>query len=129
MKTVKISTFLLAVSAMILISAVPGFANPCAQDVQQFCSDVPKGEGRIMNCLKEHAADLSAECQQSMDNGKAKIQAGIKSFQESCSEDMKNFCAEVEPGQGRVLACLKEHADQVSPQCQAVITKDRPGNK
>jgi len=36
--------------------------NPCAADVQKFCKDVKKGEGRVINCLKSHQPDLSPAC-------------------------------------------------------------------
>lgn len=34
----------------------------CTADVQTFCSDVQKGGGKILKCLKGHEAELSAEC-------------------------------------------------------------------
>ena len=36
--------------------------HPCAADVQKFCNDVKKGEGRVINCLKSHQPDLSPAC-------------------------------------------------------------------
>ena len=38
----------------------------CADDVQKFCKDVKPGEGRILNCLREHQKDLSLPCQTAM---------------------------------------------------------------
>ncbi len=34
----------------------------CADDVQKHCKDVKPGQGRIVQCLKEHEKDLSPEC-------------------------------------------------------------------
>ena len=36
--------------------------NPCAADVQKFCKDVKKGEGRVIACLKSHQPELSQAC-------------------------------------------------------------------
>jgi len=36
--------------------------NPCAADVQKFCSDVKKGEGRVLACLKSHQPNISQAC-------------------------------------------------------------------
>ncbi len=36
----------------------------CAADYKKLCPDVRMGGGRIVRCLKEHEADLSAPCRQ-----------------------------------------------------------------
>jgi hypothetical protein len=38
----------------------------CADDVQKFCKGVKPGQGRIVNCLREHNKDLSTTCQATM---------------------------------------------------------------
>ena len=35
-----------------------------------------------------------------------------------CTEDAQRLCAGVQPGGGRILACLKEHKDQLSDKCK-----------
>jgi hypothetical protein len=39
-----------------------GAAQACKPDIQKFCASVQPGGGRIAACLKDHAADLSADC-------------------------------------------------------------------
>lgn len=34
----------------------------CGDDVKRFCEGVKPGEGRIVQCLEEHAKDLSPDC-------------------------------------------------------------------
>lgn len=34
----------------------------CAEDIKKWCSDVKAGQGRIVQCLKQHAHDLSQGC-------------------------------------------------------------------
>ncbi|MDT8286908.1 MAG: cysteine rich repeat-containing protein, partial [Elusimicrobiales bacterium] len=34
-----------------------------------------------------------------------------------CAEDVQNFCKDVKPGEGRIAACLKEHAKELSKAC------------
>ncbi len=34
----------------------------CGSDVQKFCSNVPSGGGKIMECLGEHTSDLTNSC-------------------------------------------------------------------
>jgi hypothetical protein len=49
--------------------------------------------------------------------------AAMDAARAACSADIQQFCSGVQPGGGRMLACLKEHRDQVAPGCkQAVMT-------
>jgi cysteine rich repeat protein len=47
--------------------------------------------------------------------------------QHPCVEDAKKLCAGIQPGQGRIAACLKEHKDQLSSGCKANIAHFREG--
>jgi Skp family chaperone for outer membrane proteins len=41
----------------------------------------------------------------------------------ACAGDIKSLCAGVQPGDGRVKACIKSHFNDVSAPCQAVLVK------
>lgn len=45
--------------------------------------------------------------------------------QRPCMDDAKRLCAGVQPGQGRIVACLKEHKDQVSEACRKRVAQFR----
>jgi hypothetical protein len=40
-----------------------------------------------------------------------------------CAGDVQRFCANVAPGGGRIIACLREHRDVVSDQCKQAAAK------
>jgi hypothetical protein len=114
--------FALAV-AMLFLSLVSGnsvFAEsgPCADDVAKFCKDVQPGGGAIAKCLKEHANELSPACKENLVEMKKKI----NDFSEACKSDLSKFCNKVKPGGGRMLQCLKEHENELSPECKAKMT-------
>ncbi|MGD0278707.1 MAG: cysteine rich repeat-containing protein [Smithella sp.] len=46
-----------------------------------------------------------------------------------CRADIEKFCKDVKPGEGRIIECMKKHAEQLSPECKAKLKKDRPGHK
>jgi hypothetical protein len=41
----------------------------------------------------------------------------------ACAPDIQALCAGVQPGGGRILACLKEHKDKVSDGCRKAVVK------
>lgn len=49
--------------------------GPCKEDVQKFCSNVQKGGHRVLDCLKEHEAQLSPRCEAGMKRHEANKQA------------------------------------------------------
>jgi hypothetical protein len=89
--------------------------GPCADDVKKFCKDVHPGAGRIARCLKEHENNLSLACKRQM----SEVKKGVHEFREACEDDVLRLCAGVKPGGGRIIKCLKENENELSPECKA----------
>jgi Cysteine rich repeat len=41
----------------------------------------------------------------------------------ACDSDIQTLCPGVQPGGGRILACLKAHQDKVSDVCKKAVVK------
>jgi hypothetical protein len=61
--------------------------------------------------------------------------AAMAVLRAGCTADVQRLCANVQPGGGRILACLKEHKDALSDQCKQAAQKamsmsgnNAPGN-
>ena len=93
--------------------------RPCAGDVAKFCGDVKSGEGRLIKCLKEKKDQLSPECKAHV----AKVKDKLKEVHKACEDDLTMFCAGVEPGEGRIMKCMREHKAELSSKCKAGIAK------
>jgi hypothetical protein len=50
-------------------------------------------------------------------------------FLEACKEDRERFCGDVKLGQGRLLLCLKEHQEELKPDCMRFYLADREPTK
>ncbi len=87
----------------------------CREDIEKFCKDVKPGEGRIVKCMKEHENELSPGCKANL----AEMKRKVEEAREECKDDVARFCADVKPGGGRIIHCLKEHENDLSPQCKA----------
>jgi hypothetical protein len=44
------------------VNALTYVASECDADIEQFCGSVEMGEGRIAQCLNDHASELSSSC-------------------------------------------------------------------
>jgi hypothetical protein len=48
-------------------------------------------------------------------------QALIDSVVKGCDKELKTYCKDVTPGEGRVLACLYAHEDKLSGRCEYAL--------
>lgn len=97
----------------------------CKEDLKKFCADVKSGDGRIARCLKKHEKDLSPACQEARTAAREKVKARAKEIHAACEGDARKLCADVQPGGGRIHACLKKNHEQVSEGCRATLPKQR----
>lgn len=42
-----------------------------------------------------------------------------------CRDDLEKLCPDIEPGGGRIIACLRKHRDLVSDECKAKLAAMR----
>ena len=45
---------------------------------------------------------------------------------QACRADYETLCKGVEPGGGRIIACLMQHAEKVSPGCKQALMSLKP---
>lgn len=45
----------------------------------------------------------------------------VETVATGCEAELTNFCSQVTPGEGRVLACLYAHEDKLSGQCEYAL--------
>lgn len=55
--------------------------------------------------------------------------AGGHGAMKACKSDRQKYCAGVEKGGGRVMACMKQHAADLSPGCKSAIQARRAERK
>ena len=53
----------------------------------------------------------------------ASAQEGLFTSERDCTTDVQSLCADVKPGQGRVLACLQSHVGELSVGCSTILSK------
>lgn len=53
--------------------------------------------------------------------------AGKGPVAEACMNDVKTLCPGVQPGEGRIAACLKDRRKDLSQGCKAALLKAKRG--
>jgi hypothetical protein len=92
----------------------PAAQKPCADELEKFCKDVRPGEGRILKCLQDHDSELSPVCRDKV----KEVLKRVEEAKQACAPDIEKFCANVKPGGGRLLHCLKPHLNELTPACR-----------
>ncbi len=96
----------------------------CADDTRKFCKGIIPGHGRIIACLMSHESELTPACKAHAEEARAKINEGLeKLVLGACKKDRDKFCKDVEPGQGRILECLKQNRASLRPACKAKLRR------
>ena len=51
----------------------------------------------------------------------ARLEAGAKKLQAACGDDLKKYCGQVTPGEGRLTLCVMAHEDKISSKCDLAL--------
>jgi hypothetical protein len=123
MKQVVVVAALLAAIGSVSAAQDSAGQGACRADAQKLCKDVEPGQGRVAQCLKEHESQVSSECKAHMDKMHEAMQARMQAFNEACQADVEKHCQGVQPGQGRVVACLRKNESSLSASCKEQMAK------
>lgn len=98
--------------------------DACEGDLQQFCSQVTPGDGRLLHCVAAHEDKISGECGSALyaaANLLAQLADTIVEIAESCETEIDTLCSKVALGEGRILTCLQQNEAGLGDACKAVI--------
>jgi Cysteine rich repeat len=109
---------LVVLIAPLVMASVPaqaqGRGGPCRQEIEKLCPNVAPGGIALRDCINQHAAELSPQCQKRVAHMKARMEA----WRQACKDDVQKLCPQEEPGHGNIGRCLRQHHDQLSQACQ-----------
>jgi hypothetical protein len=98
----------------------------CASELEAHCQEVTPGEGRLLACLYAHEDKLSGQCEFALYDAAVRLERAVNALSyvaSQCRTDIESLCASVQAGEGRILHCLEDHADQVSEPCTNALTE------
>ena len=98
--------------------------DACKSDLEQYCSQVTPGNGRLLHCVAAHQDKLSGQCEYALYRAASLLEqltVAIAYVAESCATEIQTLCSGVEAGEGRILACLAANEPEVGETCRAAI--------
>jgi hypothetical protein len=130
----RMKTKTIAIFALFMLLGISGsvFAqNPvatietgCAAEIENYCSQVTVGEGRLLACFYAHEDRLSGQCQYALYTASAELEHAVSALNYvagQCQADIVKLCANVQAGEGRILECLDSQKETVSAQCKQAV--------
>ena len=127
MKRVILFVFSMAVmitfagNAGALDALVESVVKGCDKELTSYCKDVTPGEGRILACLYAHGDKISGRCEYALYDAAAQLERFVASLSyvvNECEDDLKQYCASVQAGEGRLAECLLvKNKDKISKRC------------
>lgn len=96
----------------------------CDADAAKLCPGLPLNSQKSFMCLMAYEDNLSIDCKMGIVEAAIALEAGMMAIEYSikaCEADADKFCAEVEPGEGRIIACLKKNEKKLAENCTSVL--------
>jgi len=103
---------------------VKSVAEGCNKEIRTYCSNVTPGEGRVLACLFSHQDKLSGRCEYALYDAAVQLERAVAALTyvaNECDADLETYCANIRPGEGRLVQCLKKNEKKLNQRCTQAI--------
>nr|CAB3249303.1 Golgi apparatus protein 1 [Phallusia mammillata] len=106
----------------------PDVHKSCQKDFQRLCRDVKPGKAHVLECLRQHSADLSNECRRNIYTLKKEeaVDENLDfNLMRACKKGIKNYCmAHLESGEIKnLMDCLIQNKPKLDSTCKSILFK------
>ena len=96
----------------------------CNADAAKLCPGLPLNSKKSFMCLMAYEDNLSTACKIGIVEAAISLEMGMLAIDYSikaCEADADKHCLNVQPGEGRIISCLKKHEAALDKQCTAAL--------
>jgi len=96
----------------------------CKKELDTYCKGVTPGEGRLVACLYAYEDKLSGQCEYALYDAAAQLERALTALSyvaNECRDDLQKFCSDINPGEGRLMACMDKNEKQLSGRCKQAM--------
>ncbi|MBT8041206.1 MAG: cysteine rich repeat-containing protein [Gammaproteobacteria bacterium] len=109
---------------------VEALMEGCGAEIENYCSQVTLGQGRLLACFYAHEDKLTNQCVHALYDASVALEEAIDALvyiAASCEADIDEFCGDIEPGDGAILNCLTAKRESISEQCSTALNNVESG--
>lgn len=103
---------------------IAAIGSGCITEISKYCSDVPRGEARLLACLYAHENKLSDRCGTIVMSSLERLGMALGALANVvrvCQADAQRLCNGMIAGNGNLVGCLSTAKQSVSAQCNATL--------
>jgi hypothetical protein len=108
-----------------LSTAIQRLEGACGEDIEQFCSDVTPGGGRIASCMDAYSDQLSRSCSFALSRAADRIQQAVEYFADTCMSAVQQQCGNAD----NMRQCLQQKNASLPHSCQTIIAAVQQGRQ
>src|SRR5262245_10925998 len=104
-------------------TAIESIQGACATDIDKFCGNLTRGEGRVLLCMQAHDDQLSFRCQFALYRASRNLGRALNRVEriaDACWRDIEAHCANAEST--GLAQCVMEKGRSLSRACQKAVT-------
>jgi Cysteine rich repeat len=109
-----------------LTARVAKLESACSKDIKKYCSNVTPGEGRLVYCMQAYEDKISPSCAFELEDTATSLLTSADALKDAvmaCKAEITGVCGKIQPGQGRIAACLLANKSTASTGCAEAIGK------
>jgi hypothetical protein len=101
---------------LVITASVQG----CDEDIKKHCDGLGDHADKVFMCLAAYEEQLSPVCKQGILEAALSVKMGAAALDYSiraCEADADKYCLDVQPGEGRIIGCIRDNESKVSEAC------------
>ena len=99
-------------------AAIQMVQGACATDIDDFCSKVTPGEGRLAFCMRAHEDQLSRTCQSTLRRVALNVRRTLDRIAETCWNEVRALCGDTD----KLVQCVAQKKGSLSAACETIVT-------
>ena len=96
----------------------------CEADAAILCPGLPLNSRNSFMCLMAYEDNLSLSCELGIAEAAMTLEQGLMAIDYSikaCEADADKHCLNVEPGEGRIVSCLRKNESKLTKECTGAL--------
>ena len=96
----------------------------CDADAAILCPGLPLNSQKSFMCLSAYEDNLSLDCKIGIVEAAIALEMGMLAIDYSikaCEADADKHCESVEPGEGRIVGCLRKNESKLTKECTSAL--------